>query len=84
MKPTHHAKLRELLRMHPDGLTTTSISHYLDLAECAARSSLKSMADAYIDRWQPARNRSWAAVWCVVEIPEDCPRPDTPPKELVK
>ena len=76
MKPTHHAKLRELLRMHPDGLGVNTISHYLDIAEPAVRSSLKTMVDAYIDRWVPARNRGWAAVWCVAEIPEDCPRPE--------
>lgn len=76
MRPTHHAKLRDVLHRHPDGLTTTQISQYIDVNETAVRSSLKSMVDAYIDRWVPARNRGWAAVWCIAEIPEDCPRPE--------
>jgi len=34
------------------------------------------MPDSYIDRWSGPHRGQWAAVWCVVEVPEDCPKPD--------
>jgi len=34
------------------------------------------MADAYIDRWIRGEfQKPPEAVWCVVEVPEDCPPP---------
>lgn len=76
MRPTHHAKLREMLKRHPDGLGVGEIASRLDIPEPAVRASLKSMPDVYIDRWIPARNRGWAAIWCAVDVPEDCPKPE--------
>jgi hypothetical protein len=76
MRPTHHSKLRALLLKHPDGLGIATIADHLGLPEPAVRASLRSMPDAYIDRWFKARNRKWAAIWCVVEVPEDCPMPE--------
>lgn len=35
-----------------------------------------AMPDAYIDRWEAVPRRQYAAVWCVVVPPEDCPRPE--------
>ena len=34
------------------------------------------MPDSYIDRWTGPHRGQWAAVWCVVEVPENCPKPD--------
>ena len=39
------------------------------------RTSLQAMPDAYTDRWQPARRGQFARVWCVVQVPENCPHP---------
>jgi len=39
---------------------------------------LENMPDVYIDRWIPKDERGgskWRAVWCIVEVPEDCPMP---------
>jgi hypothetical protein len=41
------------------------------------RAVLRSMPDAYIDRWQTRGDKKYlSAVWCVVEVPEHCPRPE--------
>jgi len=35
------------------------------------------MPDAYIDRWQKINAKNnYAAVWCVVVPPENCPKPN--------
>ena len=40
------------------------------------RTCLKKMEDTYIDRWVLGRQqRPPEAIWCVVVVPEDCPRP---------
>ena len=36
--------------------------------------ALRKMPDTYIDRWTPVQH-THAAVWAVVEVPEDCPAP---------
>jgi hypothetical protein len=37
---------------------------------------IRAMPDAYIDRWEAVPRKQYAAVWCVVVPPEDCPRPE--------
>ncbi|MBW8463687.1 hypothetical protein [Acidovorax sp.] len=67
--------IRDLLR-GTDGATVTEIACKTALTASAAIKSLNSMPDAYIDRWQPAGPRRYAAVWCVVDVPAHCPRPE--------
>ena len=72
---THHQKIRDLLK-GSDGLTTKQLQYRLEVDHRTLCKSLKSMPDSYIDRWSGPHRGQWAAVWCVVEVPEDCPKPD--------
>jgi hypothetical protein len=76
MKTSHAPRLRELLRQTPDGLTVVQASDALDLPHTSTRRALKTMPDAYIDRWEGPHLGKWSAVWCVVVPPANCPRPD--------
>ena len=71
---------RMLLREHPDGLTTQAIGAKLQLGRGSMWNVLSSMPDAYVDRWTPSKeegrgSNTYAAVWCVVVPPENCPHP---------
>jgi len=72
---THHQKIRDLLK-DSEGLTTRQLQYRLEVDHRTLCKSLKSMPDSYIDRWTGPHRGQWAAVWCVVEVPEDCPKPD--------
>ena len=67
--------IRQLLREHPDGLTTKAIAERVGTNEEAARKRLHEMPDTYIDRWDGPRRGQYAAVWCVVIPPDNCPHP---------
>jgi hypothetical protein len=75
MKKSNQQALRELLRLHTDGLTVLELSNMAGTRTDATLASLKCMPDAYIDRWKPARGQD-AGVWCVVIPPENCPKPE--------
>lgn len=75
MKPSHAPKLRELLRQSPDGMTTALLHDATGIRADTIGNTLASMPDAYIDRWTWPYRGQWAAVWCVVVPPENCPRP---------
>ena len=76
MKTAAHTKIRNALRAAPDGLTTTELSVLTGVTYSTVYKALTLMPDAYIDRWQrPRRPGRMQAVWCVVEVPENCPRP---------
>lgn len=71
-------RVRQLLRENPDGMTLRQIMatnpgvYRIGHLE----NQLKSMPDAYIDRWVETRKTNvFAAVWAVVVPPENCPRP---------
>jgi len=67
-------RLRKRLKGH-DGMTTKQLSLLVDSCPRDITRSLKAMPDAYVDRWTGPERGQWAAVWCVVEVPEDCPKP---------
>lgn len=70
------AEIRNILRVHEDGLRATEIASMLGKYRQAVHRCLARMPDAYIDRWEPCNNRhEYAAVWCVVPVPENCPKP---------
>ena len=71
-KSNHHA-IRMLLQHHHDGLTVSELAERSGKNREAVNRALPLMPDAYIDRWISCRQ--WAAVWCVVVPPENCPRP---------
>lgn len=68
-------KTRELLRDNQDGLTAKQIAQVFDYDNMPHMYRiLKSMPDAYIDRWVKDGKRL-SAVWCVVVPPPNCPKP---------
>jgi hypothetical protein len=80
---SNHPVIRELLKKNPDGLSIKEISNTTNLLPDSIEKSLKGMPDVYIDRWTVAKQQKREeAVWCVVEVPEDCPRPER--KERVR
>lgn len=76
---SHHQDIRKLLREYPDGLTTYQITDRLKIS-CpdTVQNCLKNMPDAYIDRWIKTHGcrGQYSAIWCVVEVPENCPKPN--------
>lgn len=70
-----HQRIRDYLK-DSDGLTTRQLQFRLEIEQRTICKALKAMPDAYIDRWTGPHRGQWAAVWCVVEVPEDCPKPD--------
>jgi hypothetical protein len=75
MRKSNHERIRKILRTC-DGMTVVSISDLMGVDQSSIRQSLKDMVDAYIDRWVSGARGSWQAVWCVVDVPEDCPKPE--------
>jgi len=73
----HHPIIRELLKKHSDGLTVNEICSFTGIRDSNVLRSLKSMPDVYIDRWHISKQQKREqAVWCAVEVPEHCPRPE--------
>lgn len=75
MKRDLRAEIRALLLAKPEGMTVTDLVLATKATDKSVRVSVKSMPDAYIDRWEFPRQGPLAAVYCAVEVPEDCPRP---------
>jgi len=74
---SYNKQVREVLRAHPDGLTCAQINEIIKAPEGRILAVLKSMPDAYIDRWQYRGTKKYiSSVWCVVEVPENCPKPN--------
>ena len=69
------SRLRKRLQ-GTDGMTTRQLSALVDSGMQDITRSLKTMPDAYVDRWTGPERGQWAAVWCVVDVPEDCPKPE--------
>ena len=73
--------IRKLLLANPDGMTSQELAvavYRNSKRQAAVNKSLDAMHEAYVDRYvqTTGHGRSeYAAVWCVVEVPEDCPHP---------
>lgn len=73
---TSEPRIRTTLRQHPDGLTLTEIAEHSGVPYRAVHRAVPKMPDVYIDRWRaPDGAYPYQAVWCVVEVPDDCPHP---------
>jgi len=78
---SYNKQIRQALRDNPDGLTVAQIVALVGAPENTVNRQMRSMPDTYIDRWQKRGTQNYvSAVWCVVVPPEDCPKPNTPPK----
>ena len=76
MKSNHNI-IRELLKRHPDGLKSSDIAKFTGIDVRSVNKSLESVFGVYIDRWENATYRNTlAAVWVVVNVPENCPKPN--------
>lgn len=73
-----HNKIRSVMTQHPDGLSTSMLADLIPKANRdSLRQALQQMPDAYIDRWCKGGAREpLHAVWVVVRVPDDCPKPD--------
>ena len=69
-------QIRALLRTHSDGMTLEQFVWAVKRDKANIKKIIRAMPDAYIDRWEAAPRKQYAAVWCVVVPPEDCPRPE--------
>ena len=69
-------QIRALLREHSDGMTLEQIVWVMKRDKANIKKIIRAMPDAYIDRWEAVPRRQYAAVWCVVVPPEDCPKPE--------
>lgn len=77
-RPSKHALIREVLRAHPEGLTAKEVGAKVKSTQNHAYNAMRAMPDVYIDRWvQLKPNTPYSAVWCVIEVPEDCPKPSS-------
>jgi hypothetical protein len=69
--------IRGLLHNFPDGLTVSEICTKTFIDSRVVRTCLKKMADCYIDRWMLGKHQKPPeAVWCVANVPENCPKPN--------
>ena len=79
MKRPHIPRIREYLRQNSDGATAVELAQVIGADQSAIRRTMsKHMPDAYIDRWAPTGGQGaskYAAIWCVVQVPDHCPRP---------
>ena len=76
MKSNHNI-IRELLKRHPDGLKSSELATLIGVSARSVNKSLESVFGVYVDRWEKATYRNTlAAVWVVVDVPENCPKPN--------
>ena len=74
---SNHNTIREVLMRYPDGLTSSQIAELTGISYRSVRKSLESVFGVYIDRWENVTYRNnLAAVWVIVDVPENCPKPD--------
>jgi hypothetical protein len=75
MRATRQQAIRECLKNHGTGLTRQELSDMLKIEVANVATAIKAMPDVYVDRWITGRNGQFRKVYCVVEVPEDCPHP---------
>jgi len=74
---SNHNIIRELLKRHPDGLKASDIAKFTGIEVRSVNKSLEGVFGVYVDRWELATYRNTlAAIWVVVDVPENCPKPN--------
>jgi hypothetical protein len=57
-------------------LKASDIAKFTGIDVRSVNKSLESVFGVYVDRWeQSARYNTLAAIWVVVDVPENCPKP---------
>lgn len=75
MRPTRQKAIRECLKKHPEGLTRQELAELLNIHVSNVRTAIMAMPDVYVDRWIIGYLGGYKKVYCVVDVPEDCPHP---------
>jgi hypothetical protein len=75
MKKPHAPRVRELLKCHQFGLSTLDIASLLEIRSNTILKVLHKMPDCYVDRWATPNRGQYVAVWCLADVPKDCPYP---------
>ena len=75
MSVSNHKLIRDYLNKHLDGRSVDEIAAFLVKKPDVIRIGLSTMPDVYIDRWEGPYRGQYRAVWCTVEVPENCPKP---------
>jgi hypothetical protein len=74
---SNHKIIRALLKQHPDGLKSSDISRLTGIEVRSVNKSLEGVFGVYVDRWENSTYRNTlAAIWVVVDVPENCPKPN--------
>lgn len=69
--------IREVLQQYPDGLKSSDIARLTGITNRSVNKALESVFGVYIDRWEKSTYRNnLAAIWVVVDVPDNCPKPD--------
>lgn len=68
-------RLRKLLTVHQFGMTLPELAEADGTPQDLVLSALYRNYGFYIGSWQKMLNGKYRAVWCVVRIPMDAPRP---------
>lgn len=76
MSSTVQAEIRAWLRDQSDGASVAELVDVTGRPRAVVHRALEHMGDAYVDRWVRNSAGGFAQVWCVVAVPEHCPRPD--------
>lgn len=82
---TMRDRLRTMLNTtHKDGMTIKQGATLLSTSTRSIENSFDNMPDVYVDRWDYPRDEFGGKlagppfkIYCAVEVPADCPRPDT-------
>jgi hypothetical protein len=72
----HHDTIRACLARNPEGMTVAELAACTQISPDTFRNSLKSCFGVYIDRWEGPFRGQWRAVYALVAVPEDCPKPE--------
>ena len=76
MKSNHNI-IRDLLKQHPDGLKASDIAKFTGIDVRSVNKALEGVFGVYIDRWEKSTHlNTLAAIWVVVDVPENCPKPN--------
>jgi len=58
-------------------LKSSDISRLTGIDKRVVNKALESVFGVYIDRWEKSTHRNTlAAIWVVVDVPENCPKPE--------
>ena len=58
-------------------MKSSDISRLTGIDKRVVNKALESVFGVYIDRWEKSTHRNTlAAIWVVVDVPENCPKPE--------